>query len=117
MFGIPAGVWMAIGFAGQALFTARFLVQWLASEKKGESVVPVSFWWLSVVGSAILAFFAASRQDAAAHHTTTGLVVACFFALHFAYGIGSLWGILTLPTRFSSRAGRMVGQPLADRRK
>ena len=63
------------------------------------------------------AFLAASQQKAAAHHTTTGLVVASFFTLHFAYGIGSLWGVITLPKRFSHRSGRIVGQPLADRRK
>ena len=38
-------VWLVIGFTGQALFTARFLVQWLVSEKRRDSVVPVAFWW------------------------------------------------------------------------
>ena len=57
--GLSPGAWEAVGFFGQGLFTARFLVQWLASEKKRESVVPVSFWWLSLVGSAILASYAA----------------------------------------------------------
>ena len=44
--------WLTVGFLGQALFTARFLVQWLASEKKRDSVVPVAFWWLSLLGGA-----------------------------------------------------------------
>ena len=60
---VSAMLWEAIGFVGQGLFTARFLVQWLASEKKGESVVPVSFWWLSVGGSAILALYAGVLND------------------------------------------------------
>ena len=45
-----ASFWLTIGFLGQALFTARFLVQWMASERKRDSVVPVAFWWLSLLG-------------------------------------------------------------------
>ena len=63
MFGLSPTAWAVIGFAGQGLFTARFLVQWLASEKKGESVVPVSFWWLSLVGSVVLAGYAVARDE------------------------------------------------------
>lgn len=47
-------VWTTVGFAGQFVFASRFYVQWLASEKKGESVVPIAFWWLSLLGGAIL---------------------------------------------------------------
>lgn len=60
---VSAIAWEAVGFFGQGLFTARFLVQWLASEKKKESVVPVSFWWLSVTGSAVLVLYAAVLKD------------------------------------------------------
>jgi lipid-A-disaccharide synthase-like uncharacterized protein len=56
-------VWLVIGFAGQALFTARFLVQWLVSEKKRDSVVPVAFWWLSLLGGLTLLSYASYRQD------------------------------------------------------
>src|ERR1700761_8259319 len=52
-------LWLKIGFLGQALFTARFLVQWLASERKKDSVVPVAFWWLSLSGGTILLAYAA----------------------------------------------------------
>ena len=55
--------WLAVGFLGQALFTARFLVQWLASEKKRESVVPVAFWWLSLLGGAAILSYAVFRRD------------------------------------------------------
>ena len=55
--------WLTIGFLGQALFTARFLVQWLASEKKRESVVPVAFWWLSLLGGTALLSYAIFRRD------------------------------------------------------
>ena len=55
--------WLTIGFLGQALFTARFLVQWMASEKKRDAVVPVAFWWLSLLGGAALLAYAISRRD------------------------------------------------------
>ena len=56
-------VWLCIGFAGQALFTARFIVQWLASEREGRSVIPVSFWLLSIGGSLTLLAYAIYRLD------------------------------------------------------
>jgi lipid-A-disaccharide synthase-like uncharacterized protein len=56
-------VWLLIGFAGQVLFTARFLVQWLASERRRSSVIPVVFWWLSLVGGGALLCYAIYRND------------------------------------------------------
>ena len=56
-------LWIAIGFLGQALFTSRFLVQWIASEKKGQSVVPLSFWFLSIGGGFLLLIYALWRKD------------------------------------------------------
>jgi lipid-A-disaccharide synthase-like uncharacterized protein len=55
--------WLIIGFLGQALFTARFVVQWLVSERKRDSVVPVAFWWLSLLGGGALLSYAISRRD------------------------------------------------------
>jgi lipid-A-disaccharide synthase-like uncharacterized protein len=55
--------WLAIGFIGQGIFTARFVVQWAASEKKRDSVVPVAFWWLSLFGGAVLLAYASYKQD------------------------------------------------------
>jgi lipid-A-disaccharide synthase-like uncharacterized protein len=55
--------WLLVGFLGQALFTARFVVQWLVSERKHDSVVPVEFWWLSLLGGGALLSYAISRQD------------------------------------------------------
>lgn len=55
--------WLLIGFLGQGIFTARFLVQWLASEKKKDSVVPVAFWWLSMGGGLTLLAYAIYRED------------------------------------------------------
>jgi len=55
--------WIAVGLIGQALFTARFVVQWLASEKRGESVVPTSFWYFSIGGSLLVLSYALWRLD------------------------------------------------------
>ena len=55
--------WLVIGFLGQALFSARFLVQWLTSERQGRSVVPLAFWFFSVAGGATLLAYAIHRKD------------------------------------------------------
>jgi lipid-A-disaccharide synthase-like uncharacterized protein len=56
-------IWIVIGLAGQAFFSARFLVQWIQSERKGRSIIPTSFWWLSMVGSSVLLAYAIHRRD------------------------------------------------------
>lgn len=55
--------WLVLGFTAQAMFTMRFLVQWIASERRKESVVPVSFWYFSIVGSLMLLTYAIYRKD------------------------------------------------------
>lgn len=56
-------IWLVIGFLGQALFSARFIVQWLKSEREKKSVFPVAFWYLSILGGATLLIYAIYRQD------------------------------------------------------
>ena len=56
-------LWLAVGFAGQILFTSRFLVQWVASERRRQSIVPTAFWWLSLGGAALLLAYAIWRRD------------------------------------------------------
>ncbi|NDR58525.1 lipid-A-disaccharide synthase N-terminal domain-containing protein [Aliiruegeria sabulilitoris] len=56
-------VWVMIGLGGQLLFTARFLVQWIASERARRSVVPLAFWYLSIGGGLILFAYAVYRKD------------------------------------------------------
>lgn len=56
-------VWLIVGFSGQGLFTSRFLIQWLASEKKRDSVMPVAFWWLSLAGGTVLLSYAIHIKD------------------------------------------------------
>ena len=52
-----------LGMLGQVLFFSRFLVQWIASEKTGKSVVPLSFWYLSIGGGFLLLIYAIWRKD------------------------------------------------------
>ena len=56
-------VWLIIGFLGQAMFTSRFLVQWIASERMRKSVIPHAFWWLSIGGGVLLFIYALYRRD------------------------------------------------------
>lgn len=55
--------WLVIGFGGQALFMARFVIQWFASERQRKSVIPVSFWYFSILGALVLLVYAVHRRD------------------------------------------------------
>ena len=55
--------WLVVGFIGQALFSARFVIQWLATEKNRKSVVPLAFWYFSIAGSLTLLAYALFRKD------------------------------------------------------
>ncbi|MEZ5795569.1 lipid-A-disaccharide synthase N-terminal domain-containing protein [Albidovulum sp.] len=55
--------WVAFGLLGQLMFTGRFIVQWIASEKARRSVVPLAFWYLSMAGGLILLAYAIYRRD------------------------------------------------------
>jgi lipid-A-disaccharide synthase-like uncharacterized protein len=56
-------LWKGIGAAGLAIFSARFIVQWIYSEYHKESRIPTSFWWLSLVGSLLCLLYALRQQD------------------------------------------------------
>ena len=56
-------IWLAVGFLGQALFSARFLVQWIKSEREKKSVFPIAFWYFSIAGGATLLAYAIYRED------------------------------------------------------
>lgn len=56
-------IWLITGAVGQVAFMMRFIVQWIASERRGQSVIPVAFWYLSLVGSLILLSYAIHRLD------------------------------------------------------
>jgi len=59
----PDAFWYMLGFVGQAVFTMRFVVQWIASERQGRSVIPVAFWFLSIFGSLIVLVYSVYRND------------------------------------------------------
>ena len=56
-------IFIILGLAGLLMFSARFLVQWIASERRKKSVVPISFWFLSLFGSFLLLIYAIYRKD------------------------------------------------------
>ncbi|KQV37851.1 lipid-A-disaccharide synthase N-terminal domain-containing protein [Massilia sp. Root335] len=55
--------WLLVGFGGQAVFMGRFVIQWITSERYRRSVIPVSFWYLSIVGALVLLVYALHRRD------------------------------------------------------
>ncbi len=56
-------IFLIIGFAGQGLFASRFIVQWIYSERKGVSSIPIAFWYLSILGGIGLLTYAIFRKD------------------------------------------------------
>lgn len=56
-------IWLMIGFGGQALFSARFLLQWIKSEQQKRSVIPIEFWYLSMLGGVTLLAYAVHKRD------------------------------------------------------
>jgi lipid-A-disaccharide synthase-like uncharacterized protein len=56
-------IWLAIGFAGQALFASRFIIQWFKSEMEGRSIIPVAFWYCSLGGGVVLLAYAIYKRD------------------------------------------------------
>ena len=56
-------IWLAVGLFGQTMFSARFLVQWIASEMQRRSVIPLLFWYFSLGGGATLLVYAIHRED------------------------------------------------------
>ena len=54
---------LVLGLVGQGVFASLFLVQWIVSERKGESVIPIAFWYLSLGGAALLVTYAFLRRD------------------------------------------------------
>ena len=56
-------IWLAVGLLGQGIFSARFIIQWLVSEKEKRSVIPVAFWYLSLLGGITLLFYSIYKRD------------------------------------------------------
>jgi lipid-A-disaccharide synthase-like uncharacterized protein len=56
-------IWIGIGLLGQILFGSRMLIQWIASEREGRSIVPTVFWYISIAGGLVLLSYAIHRAD------------------------------------------------------
>ncbi len=56
-------LWLVIGLIGQGIFSARFIVQWLVSEREKRSIIPVAFWYLSLFGGITLLFYSIYKRD------------------------------------------------------
>ena len=56
-------IWLGIGFFGQSLFFSRWIIQWIASERKAESQMPLAFWYMSLAGGLIVLAYAIHRRD------------------------------------------------------
>jgi lipid-A-disaccharide synthase-like uncharacterized protein len=88
-----AGVWLALfGLTAQAIFMGRMLVQWIASERARRSIVPVAFWWLSLLGASMLLVYGWLRED---------IVIILAQAFGFVVYARNLWLI-----RGTARASR-----------
>jgi lipid-A-disaccharide synthase-like uncharacterized protein len=61
--GVDWSVWKVVGWMGNATFSCRFIVQWVATEKHKKVVIPALFWWLSLVGSLLLLIYAFHKAD------------------------------------------------------
>jgi lipid-A-disaccharide synthase-like uncharacterized protein len=55
--------WVVLGFIAQGFFTMRFVVQWIASERARQSVIPIAFWFFSIGGGVLLLIYALYRRD------------------------------------------------------
>jgi lipid-A-disaccharide synthase-like uncharacterized protein len=55
--------WKVVGWLGNAVFFSRFLIQWIATEKRKQVVVPVAFWWLSLTGAMLLLAYSVRQRD------------------------------------------------------
>ena len=56
-------LWLVVGLVGQLMFTGRFIVQWIASERAGRSVMPLAFWYFSVFGGTIVLAYGLHKLD------------------------------------------------------
>ena len=60
---VETGFWQMLGWAGNAVFFSRFLVQWYATERRKRVVIPSAFWWLSLTGSLLLLSYSVHKRD------------------------------------------------------
>ena len=77
--------WVIFGLAGQSCFFLRFLVQWLASERRGESVIPLGFWYLSIAGAGVVLAYGIRQLDPVLIFGQTAGLLVYLRNLHLIY--------------------------------
>lgn len=96
--------WVLLGFGAQLVFAARFLVQWIVSEKRQESVVPEAFWWISLAGGAMLYCYFVWRMDLpAVLGQSTGIVI-------YARNLRLIWKTRRRSSRSQDQPGPDAGK-------
>lgn len=78
-------IWLTVGFLGQAMFSMRFIIQWVASERRRRSYIPVAFWFFSIAGGTILLSYAVWRLDPVFIAGQAGGLVIYGRNLHFIW--------------------------------
>jgi lipid-A-disaccharide synthase-like uncharacterized protein len=86
---ITGVLWVLFGFAGQAVFMGRMMIQWYASEKARSSVVPPLFWWLSLLGSSMLMIYFIWRKEIVGFVGQSSGWIVYTRNLWFIYGTGN----------------------------
>lgn len=97
---VPSPFWATVGLIGMALWTLRFPLQWVISERLGRSTLPASFWWMSIVGALLLTAYAIFKVD---------WVFMLAFALNPIPAVRNLMLIYRKPKPESSGTGSLAG--------
>jgi lipid-A-disaccharide synthase-like uncharacterized protein len=63
LLGYDIDAWLILGFAAQGLFFMRFIIQWIATERAKRTMLPISFWYFSIGGAALLLVYSLHRED------------------------------------------------------
>jgi lipid-A-disaccharide synthase-like uncharacterized protein len=85
VLGLDWNYLVVLGFLGQFVFTTRFAVQWIASERKRKSVIPLAFWHLSILGSGILVVYFVLRRE------PVGLAGNLFGSIVYVRNLRLIW--------------------------
>jgi lipid-A-disaccharide synthase-like uncharacterized protein len=105
--------WVILGFVAQLMFTGRFLVQWIESERQGRSVIPIGFWFFSIAGGLLLLAYALYRRDPV---FIAGQAFGLFVYVRNLYLIMRERGDFGSPKRVRVRTARVAKGRVRDRR-
>lgn len=63
LVGFVGGYWTLVGFLGNAIWFSRFVVQWIASERRKKVIIPIAFWWISIAGSIVFSIYFLGKKE------------------------------------------------------